>query len=77
MSLTSFIVFLPKFRYLNPRKGTKTSKSRTATYLTINVQIPKSPRGDGNRWYHLSLYCTQPFRYLDPREGTETTLNYV
>lgn len=53
MSLTSFIVFLPKFRYLNPRKGTKTSKSRTATYLTINVQIPKSPRGDGKGGYLL------------------------
>ena len=72
------------FKYLTPREGTEKEPSMRqysklvavqiyqASCLTHHsVQIPCSPRGDGNQLVEFVHFHCLPFRHPTPREGTE------
>ena len=54
-----------KIRYIIPRKGTETRLLRPLLLLPTPVQIPFSPRGDGNDnqffFHHCHCLCSDTF----------------
>ena len=60
--------------YPKPREGTETRPIASYTIISVLVELPQAPRGDGNREMPLSMFS--PFlhklNYPKPREGTET-----